>query len=68
MEFSDLERLGALIVLVVGAVTGIVKIPEIILSIQTNKKKYPWSARSSCWICWTITPIAWQPMSAKSRN
>jgi hypothetical protein len=68
MDFASLERLGALIILIAGAVTGIVKIPEIVLAIQANKKKYRLRERSNYWICWTIMSIAWQPTSEKSRN
>lgn len=68
MDFGLLERIGALIVLVVGAVTGIVKIPDMILAISANKKKYQSSARNHYSICWTTIPIAWRRMNTSSRN
>jgi hypothetical protein len=55
MDFSLLERLAALLVLVVGGITAIVKIPDAILTMGANKKKYRSTANNPCWPCWMDT-------------
>jgi hypothetical protein len=48
MDFAALERLAALIVLVVGAVTAIIKIPDAVVTMRANKKKYRLTGSNPC--------------------
>lgn len=55
MDISILEKVIAMIVLAVGAITAIIKIPDALIAMTSNKKKAIWTVSKVLACCWTST-------------
>ena len=55
MDISVLEKVIAMIVLAVGAITAIIKIPDALIAMTSNKKKATWIVNSRLACCWIST-------------
>ena len=55
MDISTLEKVIAMIVLAVGAITAIIKIPDALIAMTSNKKKAILTVSKVLACCWTNT-------------
>ena len=68
MDFAAIERLAALMVLLIGAVTAIIKIPDALIAARAAKKKYRSTVKSHFWICWITTLVELSNTKKQSSN